>query len=97
MGVREKIASADTNTNTWLIDALTDDERKTAEFIAIIATSIQQRRCAQGMTQKELADKLGVSLAVISHWENGDEDFTVATLVKISSALGLPLCNPICA
>jgi len=32
---------------------------------------------------------------MVSRWENGEENFTVATLVKISSALGLDLYNPI--
>jgi len=95
MGIRKKIANADAN--TWLVDTLTVDERKAAEFIAMIAASIQQQRCAQGLTQKELAEKLGVSQAMVSQWENGEENFTAATLAKISSALGLSLCNPITA
>ena len=95
MGIHKKMVNADTN--TWLTDALPDDERKAAEFIASIAVSIQQQRCAQGLTQKELAEKLGVSQAMVSQWENGEENFTAATLVKISSALGLSLCNPISA
>ena len=95
MGIREKMATADTN--TWLIDALTEEERKVAEFIALIARSIQEQRRIQGLTQKQLAEKIGVSQAMVSQWENGEENFTAATLVKISSALGLPLCNPISA
>jgi len=93
MGVNKKIKDA--KTNTWLVDALTDDERRVAEFIALIAVSIQKQRCAQGLTQKELADKLGVPQAMVSQWENGEENFTAATLVRISTALGLPICNPI--
>jgi len=93
MGIHEKMQNA--TINTWLTDTLTDEERKVAEFIALIAVSIQQQRHAQGMTQKELADKIGVSQAMVSQWENGEENFTAATLVRISSALGLLLCNPI--
>ena len=63
--------------------------------VSFIAVSIQKQRCAQGLTQKELAERLGVSQAMVSQWENGEENFTAATLVKISSALGLSLCNPI--
>ena len=95
MEINDKIAFA-TN-NTWLIDALTEDERKTSEYIALIARSIQEQRRIQGLTQKQLADKLSVSQAMVSKWENGEENFTAATLVKISSALGLPLNNPISA
>ena len=95
MGIREKLKSSDTN--TWLADALSDDERRIAEFIALIACSIQEQRRIQGLTQKQLAEKLGVSQAMVSQCENGEENFTAATLVKISSALGLPLTNPISA
>jgi DNA-binding transcriptional regulator YiaG len=95
MGIREKLANA--SINSWLVDSLSDDERKVAEFIAMIAVSIQEQRRAQGMTQKELAEKLGVSQAMVSQWENGEENFTAATIVRISSALGLQLCNPISA
>ena len=95
MGIREKIKNA--KANVWLADELTDEERKAAEFIASIAFSIQQQRRALNLTQKEFADMLGVSQAMVSQWENGEENFTAVTLVKISSALGLALCNPISA
>jgi DNA-binding transcriptional regulator YiaG len=67
MEVRKNIVNA--KTNSWLIDALSDDERRVAEFIASIAVSIQKQRCAQGLTQKELADKLGVSQSMVSQWK----------------------------
>ena len=95
MSIRDKMPIADTN--TWLIDTLSEDERKAAEFIALIAQSIQEQRRIQGLSQDQLAEKLGVSQAMVSQWENGEENFTAATLVKISSALGLQLSNPISA
>jgi len=95
MGIHDKLQNA--ITNTWLVDALTDNERKTAKYIAEIAVSIQQKRRALKMTQTEFAELLGVSQAIVSRWENGEENFTAATLVKISSALGMTLCNPLSA
>ena len=95
MKMRDKISTA--QTNTWLVDELSDDERKAAEYISAIAVSIQQERRSQGLTQKELAGRLGVSQTMVSQWENGEKNFTVTTLVKISLALGLPLCNPLSA
>jgi ribosome-binding protein aMBF1 (putative translation factor) len=95
MSIKEKMANA--RENTWIVDALTPDERIAAEFIANIAVSIQLTRRERGLTQKELAEKLGVSQVMISRWENGDENFTVATLAKISSALGIGLVNPLSA
>jgi len=95
MGLLEKMKTAETS--TWLIDELSEEERRAAEFIAAIAVSIQLKRKAAGLTQKELADKLGVSQVMVSRWENGEENFTAATLAKISTALDTPLCNPLSA
>ena len=95
MKIRDKISN--TQVNTWFIDELSDDERRAAEYIAAIAVSIQQERRSQGLTQKEFANRLGVSQTMVSQWENGEKNFTVSTLVKISLALGLQLCNPLSA
>lgn len=93
MTISEKMEKAETS--TWLVDAFTEEEIKASDFIALIAVSIQQHRMELGMTQREFARKLGVSQAMVSQWENGEKNFTVATLVRIASALGLSLRNPI--
>ena len=81
--------------SSWLSEYLTPEESIIAKYIAHIAATIQRQRKAKGLTQLELAKMLGVSQVMVSRWENGEENFTVATLVKISSALGLDLYNPI--
>ena len=93
MSIQEKMNQA--TETSWLVDSLTPEERMAAESIAIIAATIQQHRKAQGYSQKELAQKMSVSQAMVSRWENGEENFTVATLAKISAALGLKLHNPL--
>lgn len=93
MNIKEKMAQA--KTNAWLADSFTPEERMAAESIAQIAASIQRRRKEQGYTQQDLAKKLGVSQVMISRWENGEENFTVATLAKISSALDMEMHNPL--
>lgn len=80
---------------TFFIDELTVAERDAARIRGLIAVSIQQQRLALGLTQRQLADMLGVSQAMVSRWENGEDNYTVATLAKIASALGLQLCNPV--
>lgn len=93
MSIKEKINQA--KENAWLAGALTPDERMAAESIAQIAATIQRQRKAQGYTQQALAKRLGVTQVMISRWENGEENFTVATLAKISAALGMELHNPL--
>ena len=95
MTIQKKIKNA--KTNNWLSDALTEEERSASELIAAIAVSVQQERRAQGLSQKDFAEKLGVSQSMVSQWESGEENFTVTTLVRISSALGLSICNPLSA
>jgi predicted transcriptional regulator len=93
MGIREKMIDA--KESGWLKDSLSQEERKAAELIAAIAASIQLQRHSLGYSQKDLAGILGVSQVMISRWENGEENFTVATLAKISTALGMEFRNPL--
>jgi len=93
MSVKEKMGKA--TESAWLSDYLTQEESITTKYVAQIAATIQRQRKAIGYTQQELASKLGVSQVMVSRWENGDENFTVATLAKISAALGMELYNPL--
>ena len=93
MSIKEKLSKA--KESTWLSEQFTYEERLTAKYIAQISTAIQRQRKIKGYTQKELANKLGVSQVMVSRWENGEENFTIATLVKISTALGIKLYNPL--
>lgn len=45
----------------------------------------------KNMTQRDLARKLGKNEAVVSRWTTGFPNFTIRTLVQISTALGEPL------
>ena len=45
----------------------------------------------KNMTQRDLARKLGKDEAVVSRWTTGFPNFTIRTLVQISTALGEPL------
>jgi len=55
----------------------------------------QRQRKSKGYTQHELAKKLGVSQVMVSRWENGEENFTIDTLAKISTALEIEWNNPL--
>ncbi len=48
---------------------------------------IQHLRKAAGLTQKELADKLGVSFQAVSKWENGDALPDTGLLLELCDAL----------
>ena len=93
MKIKEKMDNA--KESAWLSDSLSQEESIAAKYIAQIATAIQRQRKAKGYTQQELASKLGVSQVMVSRWENGEEYITIATLVKISTALNMELYNPL--
>ena len=93
MKIDEKLSAA--TESSWLVDILSQEECATAKYIAEIAVIIQKQRKEKGYTQMELAQKLGVSQAMVSRWENGEENITLATLVRIATALDIPLYNPL--
>lgn len=55
-----------------------------------VGERIRAARRAKGMTQKELAEKMGTSYVVISQWENGKRNPKFSTLREIAKALEIP-------
>lgn len=54
-----------------------------------IGKRIRDARKAAGMTQAELADKLGISYQGITQWENGLRNPKYESLCKIADAIGI--------
>lgn len=50
---------------------------------------IKEARKKAGMTQKELAEKLGIPYQGVGQWENGLRNPKIETLIKIANALGV--------
>lgn len=49
---------------------------------------IAEARAQAGMTQKQLADALGITQQSVYYYEHGDRDIRCSTLIKISDVLG---------
>lgn len=71
------------------------EELQLSVLQGLIAAEISLHRQKLHMSQKELAEKLNVSQALVSRWEKGECNFTLSTLVKICSALDLKMQSPI--
>lgn len=56
-----------------------------------IAEAIIQARLAAGLTQVELAERIGTNQALISRLENGEANPTLSTLKKLANELGVEL------
>ncbi|MBR6169342.1 MAG: helix-turn-helix transcriptional regulator [Bacteroidaceae bacterium] len=65
--------------------------QKETAFTFAVSDKIHQLLIDQGLTQKELAKKMGKTEAEISVWLSGQHNFTLRTLAKISSVLGCDL------
>ena len=51
--------------------------------------NLKQIRVMNGISQKELADKLNVSFKTISHWENGYSEPNLFQLIELKKALSV--------
>lgn len=56
-----------------------------------IAKNIKKYRKLNNMTQKELSQKVGVSIAAVSNWETGANSIDVDTLFQVCDALNVSI------
>ncbi|GAB2562648.1 helix-turn-helix domain-containing protein [Spirosoma aerophilum] len=54
-----------------------------------VGQKIREARKAKGLTQKELADKLILSVGTVNQYEVGKQNLTIETLQKVANALGV--------
>lgn len=93
----EKIkALAVTETSTWLEDAnarqANKDWTKRSFKIAVrILREIRAQKPINGMTQRKLAETMGVSAQYINKVVKGKENLTLETISKIEQVLGISL------
>lgn len=78
------------------LEAMTDAER--AEFDEVydatrlaleVGERVREAREAAGLTQRELASRMGTSQAAVARLESGGTGATLTTLQKVASALNL--------
>ena len=54
-----------------------------------VGEKIREARKAKGLTQKELADKLILSVGTVNQYEVGKQNLTIETIQKVANALGV--------
>ena len=67
---------------------ITPEMKLQMDMSVAIANRIYEILEAKGMTQKELAQKLGKTETEVSRWLSGTHNLTLSTICKISAALG---------
>ena len=70
-------------------DGVISEVQLSADIIARIDALLKER----GMTQRDLARKLGKSDAVVSRWTTGFPNLTLRSIAELSTALGQPLIH----
>lgn len=68
--------------------SVSNEAKEFVDFSFKIVDRIYDILEEKGMSQKDLADKLGKSEAEISKWMRGTHNFTISTIVKLECALG---------
>ncbi|SFF02357.1 helix-turn-helix domain-containing protein [Spirosoma endophyticum] len=54
-----------------------------------VGEKIREARKAKGLTQKELADKISLSVGTVNQYEVGKQNLTIETIQKVANALGV--------
>lgn len=67
-------------------DTREEFERETEAFC--LAQTLKEERKRAGLTQEELAEKIGTKKTYISRLENGKADIQLSTLFRIFEGLG---------
>lgn len=58
-------------------------------FTEVLGRQLRNTRTGHGLTQEQLAEKVGVHATVISRMETGRQDMTVVQLRRAAHAIGL--------
>ena len=56
-----------------------------------IAHMVRSARESCGLTQRELALRMGSTQSTVARWETGEHQLTLATLDRIANALGVAM------
>ena len=67
---------------------ISPDVKKQLEISVSLANRVYDILEAKGMSQKDLAKLLGKTETEVSRWLSGTHNLTIATIAKISVALG---------
>lgn len=74
-----------------MVDETPEELKTQLRFSDSIAEKLSKLLEERGMTQRDLARKVGKTEAEVSRWLGGTHNFTLRTLAKISTILGVDM------
>jgi transcriptional regulator with XRE-family HTH domain len=75
----------------WLKDPAYREEYDALEGEFVIATALIRARARAGLTQEQLAERMGTKQEVVARWEGGKVLPSTRTLAKFAKATGTTL------
>lgn len=72
-----------------LRDKAPESSRQSGCSPAEIAAMVRLNREKQGLTQHQLATRMGSTQSIVARWESGEHEITMANLARIADALGV--------
>lgn len=72
-----------------LVDSIGRKDMIEIALKAAVTSEILKCRYEKHMSQKEFAEFMGVSQAIVSKWESGETNFTIEKIAQICDKLGL--------
>ena len=93
--LKEKLAQIVSNEpSKWLDDVKWRRENRSwLNRSQAVAIKVLSKLRAEGLSQKDLAEKLNVSPQQVNKWVKGNENFTFETIAKLESALNIELMS----
>lgn len=91
-----KLVSGDApETREWMLESY--KKRNLLKASQMISINIRKQLKLLNMTQKELAQIMGVSPQQVNKWVKGRENYTLETLLRLNKILGMELItvNPV--
>ena len=82
--------------SNWLTKGVSDEQLKTEKALAVISAKIYTRRMKLGLDQRAFAKLMGVTQGMISKWESGTYNFSIASLIRICEKIDLTFDPYIC-
>lgn len=92
--IKDKLKRQSKKDDKWLLDALYRQENESwLDLSFAIAVKVLETLREKKLTQKELAEEMGLSPQYINKVVKGSENLTLETITRLEKALGVKLIN----
>ena len=79
-----------------IFDEIPREKREETRLSFVISNRIDTLMRQRGLNRKQLAEALGKRPNEITRWLSGENNFTLATIAKLSTFFGNPIVDVVC-